>query len=54
MYAWGDEFAPGGRMMANTWQGQFPWQNLLTDGYEETSPVGSYLNTDIPFTGASA
>src|SRR5215468_8742111 len=42
VYAWGDEFAPGGRMMANTWQGQFPWQNLLTDGYEGTSPVGSF------------
>ncbi len=41
-YAWGDEFAPGGRMMANTWQGRFPWQNLLTDGYEGTSPVGSF------------
>lgn len=26
-------------MMANTWQGEFPWQNLLTDGYEGTSPV---------------
>ncbi len=24
VYAWGDEFAPGGRMMANTWQGEFP------------------------------
>ena len=32
VYAWGDEFAPGGQMMANTWQGQFPWQNLRTDG----------------------
>jgi formylglycine-generating enzyme len=42
VYAWGDEFAPGGTMMANTWQGQFPWQNLLTDGYEGTSPVGTY------------
>ena len=29
-------------MMANTWQGEFPWQNLLTDGYEGTSPVGSF------------
>ena len=29
-------------MMANTWQGEFPWQNLLTDGYERTSPVGSF------------
>ncbi len=26
-------------MMANTWQGEFPWQNLCTDGYEGTSPV---------------
>jgi sulfatase modifying factor 1 len=42
VYAWGDEFAPEGQMMANTWQGQFPWQNLLTDGYEGTSPVGSF------------
>ena len=42
VYAWGDEFAPGGRPMANSWQGQFPWQNLLTDGYEGTSPVGSF------------
>jgi formylglycine-generating enzyme len=42
VYAWGDEFAPGGQMMANTWQGQFPWQNLLTDGFAGTSPVGSF------------
>jgi sulfatase modifying factor 1 len=42
VFAWGDEFAPGGRMMANTWQGEFPWQNLRTDGYERTSPVGSF------------
>ena len=41
-YAWGHELAPGGAMMANTWQGSFPWQNLLTDGYEGTSPVGSF------------
>jgi sulfatase modifying factor 1 len=41
-FAWGDEFAPGGAMMANTWQGEFPWQNLMTDGYAGTSPVGSF------------
>ena len=41
-FAWGDEFAPGGRMMANTWQGQFPWQNLMLDRFERTSPVGSF------------
>jgi formylglycine-generating enzyme required for sulfatase activity len=27
-FAWGDEFTPGGRQMANTWQGGFPHQNL--------------------------
>ncbi len=41
-YVWGDEFAPDGRLMANTWQGEFPWQNLKSDGYEGTSPVGSF------------
>jgi formylglycine-generating enzyme len=41
-FVWGDEFAPGGKMMANTWQGEFPWQNLVTDGYEGTAPVGSF------------
>ena len=39
MFTWGDEFTPKGRQMANTWQGEFPWQNLLLDGYEGTSPV---------------
>jgi formylglycine-generating enzyme len=38
-YTWEDEFAPKGRMMANTWQGEFPWRNLCTDGFEGTSPV---------------
>jgi sulfatase modifying factor 1 len=33
---------PRGLVMANTWQGEFPWQNLLLDGYERTSPVGSF------------
>jgi formylglycine-generating enzyme len=41
-FAWGDEFAPGGRQMANTWQGAFPHENLMTDGYERTSPVGAF------------
>ena len=41
-YAWGDEFAPRGRMMANTWQGDFPVHNDMLDGYERTSPVGSF------------
>lgn len=28
--------------MANAWQGEFPWQNLLVDGYERTAPVGQF------------
>ncbi len=41
-YAWGDESDPNGRMMANTWQGEFPWQNLVLDGYAGSSPVASF------------
>jgi formylglycine-generating enzyme required for sulfatase activity len=41
-YAWGDEFAPRGRMMANTWQGAFPVHNDLLDGYARTSPVDKF------------
>lgn len=41
-FVWGDEFMPGGKYMANTWQGQFPYQNTADDGYEGTSPVGTF------------
>ncbi|HEU4647787.1 MAG TPA: formylglycine-generating enzyme family protein [Gemmatimonadales bacterium] len=41
-YAWGEEFMPGGRPMANTWQGEFPWQNLAIDGFVGTSPVSAF------------
>jgi len=41
-FAWGDELTPGGRHMANIWQGAFPFENTVEDGYERTSPVGAY------------
>lgn len=41
-FAWGGELEPGGRPVANTWQGAFPYENLETDGYARTSPVGAY------------
>jgi formylglycine-generating enzyme len=41
-YVWGNEFTPGGRQMANTWQGEFPYRNTLEDGFEYTAPVGSF------------
>ncbi|KRE11774.1 gliding motility-associated lipoprotein GldK [Bosea sp. Root483D1] len=41
-YAWGDELAPGGKHLANTWQGEFPQQNLTADGFNRTSPVTAF------------
>lgn len=41
-FPWGADFAPGGRHRANTWQGEFPWHNAASDGFERTSPVGAY------------
>jgi formylglycine-generating enzyme len=41
-FAWGDELTPGGRHMANVWQGDFPHENLAADGYTRTSPVGAF------------
>jgi formylglycine-generating enzyme len=45
-FAWGDELTPGGRWMANTWQGDFPVSNTAEDGYEQTSPVGAFPAND--------
>jgi len=41
-FAWGDEFTPGGKQMANTWQGAFPHENLKLDGYDRTSAVTAF------------
>jgi formylglycine-generating enzyme required for sulfatase activity len=41
-YSWGDEFRPGGRYMANTFQGSFPHAAKVEDGFGGTAPVGSY------------
>jgi formylglycine-generating enzyme len=41
-YDWGDEFMPGGKHMANTFQGHFPDSNTGEDGYLATAPVGSF------------
>ncbi len=41
-YPWGDEFRPGGKYMANTWTGEFPYRNTAADGYAGTSPVKSF------------
>jgi formylglycine-generating enzyme required for sulfatase activity len=41
-YSWGDDPTPGGRLMANTWQGRFPYRNDGALGWTGTSPVGTF------------
>ncbi len=41
-YPWGDELTPGGRFMANTFQGHFPDSDIGNDGYSGLAPVASF------------
>jgi formylglycine-generating enzyme required for sulfatase activity len=41
-YAWGEEFQPNGKPLANTWQGRFPDTNAAADGFARTAPVKSF------------
>lgn len=41
-FAWGDELTPGGKHLANTWQGEFPRDNTRADGWARTSPVRAF------------
>jgi formylglycine-generating enzyme len=41
-FAWGDDQRPGGELMANFWQGEFPWHNTGAKGWRGTSPVGLF------------
>lgn len=45
-YQWGEELSPGGAMLANFWQGAFPHENTVEDGWERTSPVRSFPAND--------
>lgn len=40
-YAWGPDFLPDGKLMANVWTGSFPWY-FARDGGPGPGPVGSY------------
>ena len=42
IFAWGDELRPDGELMANFWQGEFPWGNTGADALARTSPVGLF------------
>lgn len=41
-FVWGDSLTPNGKIMAKTWQGDFPWRNKAKKKLERTAPVGSY------------
>ncbi len=41
-FAWGDALTPGGKHMANTWQGPFPVMNTGSDGHMGRAPVGCF------------
>jgi formylglycine-generating enzyme required for sulfatase activity len=41
-FAWGDALEPGGQVVANTWQGAFPFASDKPGGRFRTSPVGSF------------
>lgn len=41
-YYWGNELKPGGKWVANIFQGNFPDKNLLEDGFSTTAPVKTY------------
>ena len=42
VYGWGDDAKPEGRLMANPWQGRFPYRKDGAAGWRGTSPVGSF------------
>ncbi len=41
-FSWGNEARPEGRVMANTWQGRFPWENLKAPGDRGTTAAGQF------------
>jgi len=41
-FAWGNDEQPGGELMANHGQGEFPWRNTGAKGWRGTTPVGLF------------
>lgn len=42
LYAWGNQFKPNGKFMANTFQGNFPYNDTKEDGFNGIAPVGMF------------
>jgi formylglycine-generating enzyme required for sulfatase activity len=47
IYPWGNELKPGGKAIANFWQGTWPDNNLLEDNFYYTAPVASFAANDF-------
>jgi formylglycine-generating enzyme required for sulfatase activity len=41
-YVWGDELTPGGKYLANFWQGSFPQKDEGKDGFSGVAPMKSF------------
>ena len=42
-FTWGEDARPGGRVMANSWDGpDFPWRSTGESGFDGTAPVGMF------------
>ncbi len=42
VFAWGNKEQPDAELMANFWQGEFPWRNTGAKQWRGTSPVGLF------------
>lgn len=49
-YTWGDNLIENGKYKANTWQGSFPFNNTVDDGFQSTSPVGYFGANSLGLT----
>jgi formylglycine-generating enzyme required for sulfatase activity len=46
VYPWGNTRNPDGQWLQNIWQGNFPLENTVEDGFKQTSPVGQFVPND--------
>ena len=42
VFPWGNDLEPGGEHRMNVWQGTFPQENTVADGYYGTGPVDAF------------
>lgn len=49
VFPWGSDLILNGKYQANVWQGTFPTENTKLDGYEFTSPVGTFPANELGF-----